>query len=110
MHGKCVRKEKGKKKIASLTKSAKSTTVNKPAKSSTDSRPAKSSADIKIEVLDQKWSERFNRLQTLLLARTLEKPQEPTLQTVNMALTNIPPAGAVKSADPWARLPSKRSL
>ena len=60
-----------------------------------------SSADSKIETVDQKWSEHFNRLEAHLLARTLDKTQEPPFQTVKVALTNIPPVGAVKSADPF---------
>ena len=72
-------KDKSKKKTASPAKPAKSSD-SKPAKSSTDSMSAKSSVDSKIKALDQKWSEQFNKLEALLLARTLDKPQEPTFK------------------------------
>ena len=61
----------------------------KPAKSISDSRSAKSSADARIDELDQKWSDRFNRLEALLLARMLDK-RKPTFQTVKvMPLTHM---------------------
>ena len=52
----------------------------KPVKSPTP-KPHRSSADARIEELDQKWSDRFNRLEALLLAKTLHKP-ELTFATV----------------------------
>ena len=71
---------KEKKKVAS-DRSAKPS----GSKPSTD-KSAKSPADSKIKVLDQKWSERFNRLEALLLVRTLGEPQqESTFQTVKVS-------------------------
>ena len=101
--GKSVTKEKQKKVISpdgntkfSASKPAKSS-LDKPAKLSGDSRSVKSSVDFKIEALDQKWSERFNRLEALLLARSLEKPQqELTFQTAKITPKKTPPVGAVK--------------
>ena len=54
---------------------AKSST-DKPAKSGTDSRSAKASTDARIEELDQKWSDRFDWLEALLLARTLDRSHD----------------------------------
>ena len=69
---------------------------DKPAKLVPDSRLAKFSADTRIDALDQKWSDRFNWLEAFLLARSMEKPQEPTFQTVKVALTHTLPVGSVK--------------
>ena len=72
---KSVTKEK--KKVTSPDRNTKSS-ASKPAKLSItkpsgDNRSAKSSADSKIEALGPKWSERFNRIEALLLARTLKE-------------------------------------
>ena len=45
-------------------------------KKSTPTKPSRSSTNSKIEALDQKLSEQFSRLEAMLLARTLEKPQQ----------------------------------
>ena len=53
---------------ASTSKSVKSS--EKPAKSS-ENRLTKPSTDARFEELNQKWSDQFNRLEVLLLAKTL---------------------------------------
>ena len=87
-----VEKDKG-----STSKSKPST--DKPVK--TADKPARSSTDSKVAELDQKCSVRFNRLEDLLMARTLDR--EPTFQTVKVALTYSPPAGVVISTDPFIK-------
>ena len=68
-----------KKKVEDKKKSVKS----KPSASA--SRPAAVSTDQRFDELDQKWSDRFNQLEALLLARTLDQPQqEPTFGTVKV--------------------------
>ena len=68
-----------KKKVEDKKKSVKS----KP--SASTSRPAALSTDQRFDDLDQKWSKRFNRLEAVLLARTLNQPQqEPTFGTVKV--------------------------
>ena len=62
-------------------------------------KPTKSSTDSKIAELDQKWSDRFIHLEALLMARTLDN--EPTFQTVKVEPTHSPPAGVVRSSDPF---------
>ena len=65
------------------------------------SSPAKSSyINTKLKALEHKWSERFSRLKTLLVARTFGK-QELTFHTVIVAPIKAPPAGAVKISDPF---------
>ena len=61
-------------------------------------QPHRSSADARIDELDLKWSERFNRLEALLLAKTLDKP-EPTFAPVKVTLTHSPAVGAVRSSE-----------
>ena len=78
------------------TKHSKSS--EKPAKSPTTLR---SSADARIDELDQKWSDRFNRLEALLLAKTMDK--EPTFSTVKVAPTSSAPPGIAKSSEPFIR-------
>ena len=73
-----------KKKVEEKKKSVK-------AKSSSD-RPAAVSTDQRFEELDQKWSDWFNRLEALLLAKTLDQPQqEPTFGTVKVVPAHSPP-------------------
>ena len=54
----------------------------------------KSLTDAKLEVMDQKWSEPFSRLEAFLLSKSLEK-SEPTFQAVKMPV-KTPPASADK--------------
>ena len=74
----------------------------KPSKSPTP-QSHRSSSDTRIDELDLKWSERFNRLEALLLAKSLDKP-EPTFAPVKVTPTHSPPVGVVKSSEPFIRL------
>ena len=66
--------------------------------SASSSRPAATSTDQRFEELDQKWLDRFNRLEALLLAKTLDQPQpEPTFNTVKVAPAHPPPANVIRS-------------
>ena len=78
--------------------------IDKPAKCGTDSRSAKASNDARIEELDQKWSDQFNLLEALSLARTLDRSQEPNFQIVKVATTHCPPAEVVRTTDPFIKL------
>ena len=91
------KRKKVEKEKASTSKSVKPT--DKPAKSSSESRPAKASTNARIDELDQKWSDRFNLLDVLLLAKTLDRPQELTFQTIKVATTHSPPASVVRSTE-----------
>ena len=73
----------------------------KPVKSPT-SNPHRSSTDARIEELDQKLSDGFNRLEALLLAKTLDKP-EPTFGTVKVTPTISPPVVITTSTEPFIR-------
>ena len=93
-----------KKKKASVDKpnpqTSKEPSADKPSKSLSKSH--KSSQDSKIDQLDQKWSERFNRLEALLLAKSLEQP-EPTFSTVKVTPTHSPPHSSVVSSKPFIK-------
>ena len=80
-------KKKAKKENASMSKTVKSTTSS-------------STVDSKIAQLDEKWSNRFNRLEAILLARNME----PTFSSsVKVTPTHSPPASAVHSAAPFIK-------
>ena len=86
-----------KKRVEDKKKSVKS----KP--SASTSRPAAVSTDQRFDELDQKWSDRFNRLEALLLAKTLDQPQqEPTFGTVKVVPAHSPPASVIRS-EPFIR-------
>ena len=52
--------------------------------------------------MDQKWAERFNRLEALLLAKSLDK-QEPAFTSVKVTPAHSPPPGSVISTKPFIR-------
>ena len=59
-----------------------------------------SKVDSQIAKLDQKWSDRFNRLEALLLARTIE----PTFSAnVKVTPTHSPPSSTAHSTEPFIR-------
>ena len=93
-----------KKKKTSVDKpkpqTSKEPSADKPSKSLSKSH--KSSQDSRIDQLDQKWSERFNRLEALLLARSLEQP-ELTFSTVKVTPTHSPPHSSVVSCKPFIK-------
>ena len=81
----------------------------KPKKEKAPSKPKKSvdtsTTDSKISDLDQKWSERFNRIEALLLAKSLN----PAFTSeVRVSPTHSPPAGISKDSEPFFQ-PSHRS-
>ena len=65
------------------------------------SKTHRSSPDTRIDELDQKWSDRFNRLDTLLLAKSLDR--EPTFATVKVTPAHSPPSGSAISSKPFIK-------
>ena len=65
------------------------------------SKPTKSSQDARFDQLDQKWSEHFNRLEALLLSKSLEQPA-PAFTTVKVTPTHSPPK-TVASSKPFIK-------
>ena len=94
--------EKKKKKDDKKATSSKSVEPQKSGKS-TSHRPSSSdSTDQKLEVMEQKWSDRFNRLEALLLAKTLDRPQEPVFTAVKVTPTHAPPTNVI-STEPFLK-------
>ena len=101
-----------KKKKADTKKSSKSVKSDKSVKSSSSrllatsstdqGKSTTSSTDSRISDLDRKWSDRFNRLEALLMAKTLDRPQDPTFSTVKVAPKHTPPASVVRT-DPFLK-------
>ena len=77
-------------------KEKKASTSKKPDKSVKSSHPPSTeSTDQKFELMEQKWSDRFNWLEALLLAKTLDR--EPTFSAVKVTPTHAPPANVISS-------------
>ena len=112
------KKRKSDSKKSSTSKSVKSdkavktSTSRPPASTSTDKsasdRPSSSSTDSRFTELDQKWSDRFNRLEALLMARTLDTPSDQTFTTVQVTPTHAPPAHALRP-EPFLKPTSQNS-
>ena len=89
-----------KKKKKEDKKVANSMPVNPDKSVKSSHRPSGESTDHKLDMMEQKWSDRFNRLEAVLLAKTLD--WEPTFSAVKVALTHAPPASAI-SSEPFLR-------
>ena len=96
-------------KKSKLDKSVKSTSGRPLASSPTDQgKSTTSSIDAKISDLDKKWSDRFNRLETLLLAKTVDPLQDPVFGTVKAGPSHAPPTNVV-GPDPFLKPASQPS-
>ena len=96
-------------KLARSDKLVKSSSNRPPTTSTTDQgKSTTSSTDSKISVLDRKWSDRFNRLEALLMAKILDKPQDPVFSTVKVTPAHAPPANVVRP-DPFLKPASQPS-
>ena len=85
-------------KLVKSHKSVKSSSSRPPATSPTDQdKSTTSSTDTRISDLDRKWSDRFNRLEALLMAKALDRPQDPVFSSVKVAPSRTPPANVVRS-------------
>ena len=93
-------------------KAVKTSTSRPPASTSTEKsasdRPSSSSTDSRFTELDQKWLDRFNRLEALLMARTLETPSDKAFTTVKVTPTHAPPAHALRP-EPFLKPTSQSS-
>ena len=85
------------------TKDRKSDSAGKDKGKSVKKSPSKASkltTDNKLEQLNQKWSERCSRLETMLLSKTLSQP-EPVFSSVAVSPAQTPPVGAVDNNQPF---------
>ena len=75
---------------------------NPPTKSKKSA--SSSASDDRISALDQKWSEGFNRLEALIMAKSLE----PTFSSdVRVTPAHSPPANMARDSEPFFQLPSR---
>ena len=89
--------KKDTKKIAKREKSPSATTSKAP----------QSSTDDKIATLDSKWSERFNRLEALLMARNLEPKFSAD---VKVTPAHSPPSSVAHTSEPFIRPSTSATL
>ena len=94
--------EKKKKKEDKKATSTKSFKPDKSVKSSSHRPSSSDSTDQKLEVMEQKWSDRVNRLEALLLAKSFDRPQEPVFTAVKVTPTHAPPTNVV-STEPFLK-------
>ena len=74
---------------------------DKPSTSKSKKPTEKSATDKKMEELDQKCSDRFNRLEALLMSKTFQ----PTFSSaVKVAPSHSPPANVPKDTEPFLQL------
>ena len=81
-----------------------SVTKEKPDKNkkrqSSPAKPTKGSTDSKLEAMDMKWLDRFNRLEAMLLSKSLSQP-EPSFQPVKLSPVKPSPAGIAENTAPF---------
>ena len=89
-------------------KKEKKATTSKPVKPDKSShRPSTESTDQKLELMEQKRSHHFNRLEALLLAKTLDR--EPTFSSVKVTPTHAPLPNVIIS-EPFLKPSSSSQL
>ena len=94
--------QKKKKKEDKKATSDKPVKLDKSVKSSSHRPSSSTSTKQKLEVMEQKWLDRFNRLEALLLAKSLDRPQEPVFAAVKVTPTHAPPTNVV-STEPFLK-------
>ena len=81
-----------------------SVTKEKPDKNkkrqSSLAKPTTGSTDSKLEAMDMKWLDRFNRLEAMLLSKSLSQP-EPSFQPVKLSPVKPSPAGIAENTAPF---------
>ena len=74
----------------------------KPSTSIAKKSTEKSPTDSKHEELDKKWTDHFNRLEALLMAKTLQPTVQPTFSSaVKVTPSHSPPATIPKDSEPF---------
>ena len=70
--------------------------------SSKTKKSDKSVEDSKYDELDKKWTDRFNRLEALLMAKSLEPSDQPTFSaSVRVPPSHSPPVAVSKDSEPF---------
>ena len=77
---------------------------DKPSSSSSSKakKPTKAVEDAKFDELDKKWTDRFNKLEALLLAKSLQPVDQPTFSAaVKVPPSHSPPATVTRDSEPF---------
>ena len=84
---------------------------DKPSSSSKSKKPTKSVEDSKFDELDKKWTDRFNKLEALLLAKSLQPVDQPTFSaSVRVPPSHSPLSTVTRDSEPFFQpLPSGRT-
>ena len=78
---------------------------DKPASSKSKKSSDKSVEHAKYDELDKKWTDRFNRLEALLMAKSLQPTDQPTFSaSVRVSPSHSPPATISKDSEPFFQL------
>ena len=98
LSGPAEKKVKKTEKAEAKKSSSRSAKSSKPVKASSSGQgpSTDTSTDLALSELDKKWSERLNKLEALLLSRTLDRPQETVFSTVKVTPSHPPPASGVR--------------
>ena len=72
----------------------------KKKRQSSPAKPTKGSTDSKLEAMDMKWLDRFNRLEAMLLSKTLSQPEQ-SFKPVKLSPVRPPPAGVSGNVEPF---------
>ena len=76
--------------------------VKKDKPSSSKSKKSdKSVEDSKYDELDKKWTDRFNRLEALLMTKSLQPADQPTSASVRVPPSHSPPVAVSKDSEPF---------
>ena len=89
--------------VAKTRKSPDSKVAKEKSTKKRHSSPVKSttaSTESKLEAMDSKWSERFSRLEAMLLSKSLSQPA-PTFQLVKVTPVKPPPVGVLDNTEPF---------
>ena len=83
-------------------KKSKKDKASSSSSSSKAKKPTKSAEDSKFDELDKKWTDRFNKLEALLLAKSLQPVDQPTFSAaVKVPPSRSPPATVNKDSEPF---------
>ena len=70
--------------------------------SSKSKKSEKSVEDSKYDELDKKWTDRVNRLEALLMAKSLQPADQPTFSaSVRVPASHCPPVAVAKDSEPF---------
>ena len=85
----------------------KKTKKDKPSTSKVKKSSDQSATDSKYDEPDKKWTDRFNRLEALLMAKSFQPAVQPTFSSdIWVTPSQSPPASIPKEAEPFFQPPA----